>query len=578
MITEHGKHFYFKVPEAYPFDSNKSGKGWYCALGIRAEFKLGGGQSKEHIPFKVGGVNRKWAVGGLLNEDIDDLPAELWPLQKSKTRPFDFTTLGQARNQGFSEYAFALAWKGYYSIEQIQSAIQGVNDFVLDDSLRVREINTVLREETLDKLRNILNKQEEKNLSTVDVANELIEKFTLIYINKSLYSYQGGVYRPFDEEKANAYMAKHYPFTKIRFRQEVIAQIKGAAFVEQVEDCTLINLKNGFLDISSDGTTSLLPHSPDQVSFKQFRAIYNPEARCPELEKALSDAFNGSSEDVALFDQVIGYLLMNHTKYAKATFFVGRPNSGKSTFITMITNFCGGNDHVSTIGLGDLNKRFGLAGIVNKTANILADLKDEKMLASDTFKRLVTGDAVKIEQKYKSDFSYVWTGKFLFGMNQLPDFSKDFNGVERRVIILNFQRVYKKTDPDFNPDIDEILKTDEAMSVLLNHALSGYRSLTEGKGFIETKQSKKQMASFISANDSVVAWVESLDDFSLLEREPISGPDGIYSRYVHYCNSSGEEPKRQRDFTNTIKTRYAYDTIRKRIGPKGEKVPMFVKR
>lgn len=61
----------------------------------------------------MGGVLRKWAVGDMLNEDIDDFPAELWPLQKSKNRPFDFTTLSDARNNGFSEYAFALAWKGY---------------------------------------------------------------------------------------------------------------------------------------------------------------------------------------------------------------------------------------------------------------------------------------------------------------------------------------------------------------------------------------------------------------------------------------------------------------------------------
>ena len=56
MITEHGKHFYFRVPQNYPYETNKIN--WYSALGIKAEVKLGGGQSKEHIPFKVGGVLR----------------------------------------------------------------------------------------------------------------------------------------------------------------------------------------------------------------------------------------------------------------------------------------------------------------------------------------------------------------------------------------------------------------------------------------------------------------------------------------------------------------------------------------
>lgn len=82
MLTDYGKHFYFRVPANYPYDANKVN--WYTALGIRVEVKLGGGTSKEHIPFRVGGVLRQWVVGSMENEDIDNLPAELWPLQKSR--------------------------------------------------------------------------------------------------------------------------------------------------------------------------------------------------------------------------------------------------------------------------------------------------------------------------------------------------------------------------------------------------------------------------------------------------------------------------------------------------------------
>ena len=185
------------------------------------------------------------------------------------------------------------------------------------------------------------------------------------------------------------------------------------------------------------------------------------------------------------------------------------------------------------------------------------------------------GDAVRIEQKYREAFDYVFTGKMIFGMNLFPDFSADFEGIERRLVILKFERVYKPTDPDYNPNIDDDLSTDEAMSALLNRAISGYKSLLQNKGFLETQKSKQQMAAFVSENDSVVAWVESLDDAGILEREPISGPEGLYKAYETRCNTTGERAKDQKDFTRIIKTRYGYETARKRIN--GKQYPMFIK-
>lgn len=241
----------------------------------------------------------------------------------------------------------------------------------------------------------------------------------------------------------------------------------------------------------------------------------------------------------------------------------------------MVRRFCG-EENVSAVELEDLGKRFGLAGIVNKTLNIVPDIKKTKMFGSSLFKALVGGDAVRVEAKYREGFDYVYTGKLIFGMNLFPDFSEDFEGIERCVVILKFERIYRKTDPDYNPNIDDDLATDEAMSALLNRALAGYKSLIQNKGFIETRKSKQQLAAFVSENDSVVAWVECLDDLSLLEREPISGQDGLYKLYEIYCNTVGEKAKDQKDFTRIIKTRYGFESVTKRIN--GKRYPMFYKK
>ena len=135
----------------------------------------------------MNGVNRIWAMGDLFNEDIDFIPKELWPLQKSKNKPFDLN-MDNARNNGFSSYAFHLANKGY-DVDEIVSVIHGVNDYVLETPLGLDELDTVLREGTLNKIGEIIGQRNQKNLSHMAVGDEIIEQFHLKAFHGSFYTY-----------------------------------------------------------------------------------------------------------------------------------------------------------------------------------------------------------------------------------------------------------------------------------------------------------------------------------------------------------------------------------------------------
>ena len=191
-----------------------------------AEWKLGGGKSKEHIPYKVNGIDRVWAVGGMMNIDVDYLPSELWPLQKSKHRPFDLNIVDGGRNTDFSSYAFHLAHKGY-SVDQIQSVIRGMNGYILEAPLKDSELDEILRNETLQKLKEISEQKDEKNLSHVAVADEIIEQFQLVTVHDTLFTYCEGVYVPFDKGEIDAFMSEQYPIAKINFKREMSDYLKG---------------------------------------------------------------------------------------------------------------------------------------------------------------------------------------------------------------------------------------------------------------------------------------------------------------------------------------------------------------
>ncbi|MCM1221956.1 MAG: phage/plasmid primase, P4 family [Lachnospiraceae bacterium] len=570
--TEHGKQLFFRVPE---WLEQKNKINWYCPLGIKCEWKFPA--RDDHIPLMINGVEREFFKGSIDNEDIDELPPFLYPLQGYKNKPFMLDFSEGDRTQKLGAYVFYLVKKGY-TADRVFQIVRLMNEYIFEKPIPKSTLKAeILNESTLKKLQDQEKEKADKNISHSDLAKEIIDRFDLITVNGDFYSYENGVYKPFPNRKITHYLTEHYPKLNANFEREVIRHISGLTYTEPPKDDGTVNVKNGVLSFSTDGTVVLLPHRKEHISFKQFNATYNPEAQNKLLDDTLLLWFNGSSKQIELFNQLLGYLLMNHVNYQKVFFFVGAPSTGKTTLLKLVICFCG-KENVSAIQLEDMGKPFGLASIVNKIANVFSDIRKTRVLASETFKMLADGSPLQISRKFREELTYCFTGKLLFGMNSYPDFSKDFGGIERRVVIFEFRHIFKKGDPDFNPAILESLTSDECMSALLNKAISGYKSLIDNKGFITTKESERALADFVSDNDNVVKWLHEAEiEEDYLLREPIKmGYKGLYPEYQAFCINAGEEAKAQKDFSRTICNMYGFKTHTKRIG--GERPQMFVKK
>ena len=564
--TEHGKHLFFRVPE---WMEQKNKVNWYCPLCVRMEWKFPA--SDDHIPLKINGVSREFFKGAIDNEDIDELPPFLYPLQKSrgqgktKGSTFDLDFPEGNRTQKLGAYLFFLVQNKKYSVEQAFQIVELMNRYIFEKPIPQSTLEAqILNDSTRKKLQ---EQQREKNLNHSDVAKEIIGKFDLITVNGELYAYEGGVYKPFSDGKITNYLTGQYPKLTGNFEREVIRHIKGLTYTEYAEDDGLVNVRNGVLQFDEKGKALLLPHSKSRISFKQFNAIYEPDAKSPALDETLFKVFNGNIEQMKLFNQVLGYLLMDHVRYQKVFFFVGMPSTGKTTILMLIRNFCG-KENVSSIQLDDFGRAFGLAPLVNKTANIFSDIKKTKVLSSDTFKMLADGSPVTINPKHKAQFSYCFTGKLLFGMNNFPDFSNDMSGIERRLVIFEFKHLFLKGSAEYDPFIDEKLHSDESMSALLNRAIDGYKSLIANNGFTDTPESVAALAAFAADNDNVMRWLhESEVTMDYLLHEPIKtdAGGGLYREYQEFCYSIGEEPKAQKDFSRTICGKYGFETHTKRF-------------
>lgn len=572
--TEHGKHLFFRVPVEI---QKKNKINWYCPLGVKCEWKFP--DSDDHIPLRINGVERQFFKGSITNEYIDELPPFLYPLQKSKEKPFRLVFPKGDRTDDLGGYVFHLVNNGL-TAEQAFQTIELMNKYIFEvpipeDTLKSQTLN----ESTLKKATDQQQDKAEKSILHSDLAKEIIENFGIITVNGDFYSYENGVYKPFSDGRITNYLTVCHPKLNSNYEREVIRHIKGQTYTEYPEDDGRVNVKNGILNFSPDGTVELLPHTEEHISFKQFNAVYNSAIQSKKLDDTLLQWFNGSSKQIELFDQMMGYLLMNHVRYQKVFFFVGAPSTGKSTLLKLITHFCG-SENVSALQLDDLGKPFGLAPLVNKVANIFSDIRKTKVLSSETFKMLSDGGQLTINQKYRQPFNYVFTGKMLFGMNNYPDFSEDFDGIERRIVIFEFKHVFQKSDPQFDSAIITALISDDCMSALLNHAIRGYKTLIENDGFITTEESENALSDFVSENDNVIRWLREEDiteDYLL--REPIKAVgsfEGLYPQYEAFCINAGENPKAQKDFSRTICNKYGFITKPKRFN--GDKSSIFLKK
>lgn len=564
--TEKGKHLFFRVPDRI---NKKTVPPWYSVLGIKCEWKFPA--SDDHIPLVINGVERQFFKGSITNTDVDELPFYLFPLQKSKNRPFDLSISSGNRTNSFGAYLFHLINKGFTADEAAQ-IVRLMNAYVLEEPISDSELNaTTLNDSTIAKLK---DRQREKELTADIVADEIIKQFKLIFTNGDYFSYQNGVYRKFNIGNIRKHISYQFPKKTGQFEREVIRHVEGRSFTEPPEDNGIVNVKNGLLRFDEEGNVTSLPHSRDHISFRQFNADYDPESASTLLENTLNQWFSDSDEQVELFDQMLGYLLMNHTRYQKAFFFIGQPSSGKTTALDMITNFCG-LENVSSLSLDALTDKQSLASLVNKTVNIRADLPNKKIYESGTFKSLVSGDTLTVNPKYIREYSYKFTGKLIFGMNELPDYSSDDKGVDRRVAFFTFNRIFKEGTEGFNQSLSTELQSKEVMSTLLNHAIRGYKSLIQRGYFISTKESKRVQADFITVNNNIELWIkEASIDKDYLLREPINHHHGgIYPDYQSFCFNAGVQPKEQQSFSRYIAQKYVLETYRDHKG--GDRIRFF---
>ena len=530
--TSRGKHFLFKnsgVP------TNKTG--CKLAIGLTADIKIGTRNSYEVL--KYDNQNREILYDTAENEEAQQLPRWLFPV-KSKMEFLNMET-GDGRNQGLFNYILTLQ-SNDFSVEEARETIRIIIKFVLKVPLSDDEIETVLRDDAFKKPDFFMG------------STFLFDKFAtflknnnhIIKINNQLHIYKNGIYISGLAE-IEAEMIQHIPGLNRAKRTEVLAYLDILIRENsKAEDANLIAFENGLYNIVDD---SFVEFTPEHIITNKIRWKYNPEAYSELADKTLNKIACNDPQIRALLEEAIGYCFYRRNELGKAFILTGDKSNGKSTFLSMVQCLLG-DENISSLDLKELGDRFKTAEMFGKLANIGDDIGDEFIANPSIFKKLVTGERVSAERKGQNPFEFNNYSKLLFSANNIPRIKDKTGAVQRRLTIIPFDARFSADDPDFNPYIKHLLKTDEVMEYLINLGVAGLKRVLLNRKFTGSTKVQKAMDEYEENNNPIIGFFRECEDEEFqIENEPTNV---VYKRYQEYCLANSLQPMSNIEFSKQV--------------------------
>jgi putative DNA primase/helicase len=241
----------------------------------------------------------------------------------------------------------------------------------------------------------------------------------------------------------------------------------------------VINCANGEVWIAAGGSVDLRPHRPESHLRHCLDLIYDPDAACPEYDKALLEIFAKADNPNAMvrhWNELVGYIIQPKRNLPVIAIMYGAGDNGKTVLIRTVMRLLG-HDLVHAQRVEDLDKsRFAIGSLFGKYLFVDDDVRAGARLPDGMLKTISEAKEVTGELKYRSSFNFVVRTVPVLLCNNIPSVADLSHGMRRRLMVLPFDRIF--TEEEKNPDLFEGIWAKELPGVL-NQALRGYKRLLE---------------------------------------------------------------------------------------------------
>lgn len=280
------------------------------------------------------------------------------------------------------------------------------------------------------------------------------------------------------------------------------------------------------------------PHSPQWFSKVALPYEYNPDAKCPWWMQMLNMNLEGDCERLDLLQEFAGYCLTHDTEFHAMLMLTGEGGDGKSCVLAGIKGMLG-DQNCSSLSLNELGEKFKLPRIVGKLANICADLSETSHTCEASLKKLVSGDPMEFEEKFRQPFMAIPTAKLLFSANSLPHFYDRTKGLWRRLMVMPFKRTVQDHEKITGMDKSDWWFTKGELPGIFNWALIGLQRLRSKGEFSQSALCIEALNEHRRESNNALSWLT--DEYVLDPEGQVSRKD-MYSAYSAYCKEFGLRP------------------------------------
>jgi putative DNA primase/helicase len=273
----------------------------------------------------------------------------------------------------------------------------------------------------------------------------------------------------------------------------------------------------------------LREHRPDDYALGAVPYEFSADALAPTWDRFLMSTV---PEAAPFLQEFAGYCLTVDTSLETAVWLFGPPGSGKSTLIEGIRAML--SDRAGILGLAEMQRnRFALAKIPGKTLLTATEQPSDYLSVTHLLNAIISGEEVRVEEKFKPAYTVTPRAKMLWAMNELPRVKDANDGLFRRVKVVEFPELAVARDPE----VKEAIKGEGAG--ILTWALEGLRRLNE-RGHFEIPESVRAATEeFKRTSDVPKMFVE---EACIVSEDCESKPQPLYDAYRHWCVVNGHKP------------------------------------
>jgi len=405
-----------------------------------------------------------------------------------------------------------------------------------------------------------------------EVAEFIISSNDLFYYNQSFYTYESNVWKPIGlfriKQQILEILQDKYKQSRVNNILDII-QLNCRKEAEEInlnKKYNALNVKNGVYYLNEN---KLKPHNEEtkqMFSTNLFDIDYKVNAKCERWEQFLYEVFQPDKDKydkILLLQEYLGYCLTQDVAFQKALLLLGTGSNGKSKVIEVMENILG-EENYSNLELNQLSNKNYIVELQNKLANFCSEIDHKNKFSSSVFKRIVTGETLTGDAKFKHPIQFRPYCKLIFAANDLPKTSDTTKGYFRRLLIIKFNRSFDGKQKDTNL-LSKLLNESDG---IFNWLLEGLNRLYENNEFTVPESSYEEIERYLEASNSVVSFIA--DKCVIInEKDIFETYDNLYTEYKIFCSDSNLRPFSKVNFRAEIQKQYPGKIIFDRRGDRG---------